>query len=241
MTDWTSFVKCFRLLPYFARLAHRSIDRKAIFYQKSGGLNKAGVLRENYLIELCRGKRVLHFGFLDAPFCEEKITKGQLLHQQLQEVAAFLCGLDIDAQSLELYRKRTGDQINDLLDIQKPLPATEFLAKQYDVVLFPEVLEHLLHPALALGNLREICRLNGGAKLCITTPNAYSVMAFFVSVTGDELVHPDHYFYFSPATLRKLVQDTGFKMEDLQLYASPGFLTSPGLTKHGLIALCSVA
>ena len=241
MTDWTSFFKCFKLLPYFARLAYHPINRNAIFYQKCGDLGARGVLREKYLMEISRGKRVLHFGFLDSPFCEEKLNNGLLIHEQLKKAASFVYGLDIDGEALELYRKKTGDLNNGLLDIQKPLPAADYLANKYDVILFPEVLEHLLHPALALGNLREICLRNPGAKLCITTPNAYSTMAFFIAVTGDELVHPDHYFYFSPTILRKLVRDTGFKMEDLQLYAGEKFINTPGLTKHGLIALCSVA
>lgn len=240
MIDWKTFFKCFKLLPSFARLAYRPIDRNAIFYQRCGSLGERGVLREEYLLKLCRGKRVLHFGFLDSPFAEARIKQGRLIHQQLQPGASFLYGLDIDAASLELYRNLTGDKNNAILDIQQPLPQADFLANRYDVILFPEVLEHLLHPATAMANLRQICRLNPGSQLCITTPNAYSVMAFFTAVAGDELVHPDHYFYFSPTTLRKLVRDTGFQMTELWLYSDERLMGSPGITKHGLVALCTV-
>ncbi len=240
MIDLKTFFKCFKLLPAFARLAYRPVDRNSVFYQRSGSLGGPGVLRDKYLLQLCKGKRVLHFGFTDSPFHKERIEKKQLLHQQLREVASFIYGLDIDAESLALYRSVTGDHDNGILDIQAPLPNADFLANRYDLILFPEVLEHLLHPGLAMENLRQICLLNKGAQLCITTPNAYSVMAFFTAVGGDELVHPDHYFYFSPSTLRKLVRDTGMQMTDLQLYASESLLNSPGLTKHGLIALCTV-
>ena len=241
MIDWKTLCKCFKLLPYFGKLAYRPIDRSAIFYQRCCSLGDRGVRREEYLLKLCRGKRVLHFGFLDAPFAEARIKQSQLLHQQLQPAAGFLYGLDIDAGSLELYRKLTGDENNGLLDIQQPLPQAGFLANRYDVILFPEVLEHLLRPAVAMENLRQICLANPGAQLCITTPNAYSVMGFFTAVAGDELVHPDHYFFFSPTTLQKLIRATGFQMTEMWLYADERLMGSPGITKHGLIALCTVA
>jgi hypothetical protein len=235
-----AFFESFKLLPSFAKLAYHPVDQNSIFYQRCGSLGGPGVLRDVFLLDICRGKRVLHFGFLDSPFCEERTKQGKLIHLQLEKVASFLYGLDIDAGSLELYRNLTGDKNNGILDIQQPLPGGDFLADRYDMILFPEILEHLLHPGVAMANLRQICLRNPGAQLCITTPNAYSVMAFFTALTGDELVHPDHYFYFSPTTLRKLIRDTGFQLTDLRLYAGANLLTSPGLTKHGLIALCTV-
>jgi hypothetical protein len=96
----------------------------------------------------------------------------------------------------------------------------------------------LLHPADALQNLREISRLNNAARLCITTPNAFSITGFFAAAEGNELVHPEHYYYFSPTTLSKLLVDTGFSMVDLRLYSSRELLNSPGITHHGLIAIC---
>jgi hypothetical protein len=140
---------------------------------------------------------------------------------------------------LSQYRQLTNDEDNAILDIQKPLPQAEFLSAGYQIILFGEILEHLLHPASAMANLRQICAMNPVAKLCITVPNAYSVMGFFTALSGDELVHPDHYFYFSPMTLRKLVRDTGFVLEQMYLYGDHVTLACPGITKHGLIALCS--
>jgi hypothetical protein len=55
---------------------------------------------------------------------------------------------------------------------------------------------------------------------------------------GDEIVHPEHYYYFSPATLRKLLQDAGFTVVELALYASRDSALLPGITKNGVIAMC---
>jgi hypothetical protein len=239
MIDFTKLFQALRLAPSFFWLARHVPLPDSPFYQPCGDLARRSVVREKFLIDLCRGKRVLHFGFVDAPFSEDRIRKGLLLHQQLKGAAAWLFGLDIDAAALSTYQQLTGDTNHALLDVTAPLPEADFLGQQYDLILFPEVLEHLLRPAEAMANLRQICLRNPGSRLCVTTPNAYSVMGFFAALSGDELVHPDHYFYFSPTLLKKLLTDTGFAQIELRLYSGPELLGSPGLTKHGLIAVCA--
>jgi 2-polyprenyl-3-methyl-5-hydroxy-6-metoxy-1,4-benzoquinol methylase len=235
------FLDCLRLVPIFARLARRCAGHDPVFLHSLADLNLQGVDRDAFLKELCQGQRVLHFGFVDSPFSAEKAKSGLLLHQKLRAVAKFIYGLDIDAACLEQYRQLTSDYNNSILDIQVPLPQADFLAANYQVILFGEILEHLLHPAAAMANLRLICAQNPGARLCITVPNAYSIMGFFTALSGAELVHPDHYFYFSPVTLRKLIRDTGFELIQMCQYGESVSLASPGITKHGLIALCTAA
>jgi SAM-dependent methyltransferase len=227
-----------RLLPYAARRPFW--DSASVFCHSWAGLADRTVDRERFLIELCRGKRVLHFGFVDAPFSEQRTRDGQLLHLKLKRAAAFLHGTDVDEKSIALYRQITGDLENSVLDIIDPQSDLDAFAKRFDVVLFGEVLEHLANPGLALANLRQICQRNSGAKLCVTTPNAFSLACFLSAIRDYELVHPDHYYYFSPTTLRKLLLDSGFGNIDLFFYASSTLWNSPGLTKHGVIALCEV-
>jgi 2-polyprenyl-3-methyl-5-hydroxy-6-metoxy-1,4-benzoquinol methylase len=228
-----------KLLPYAIRRPFW--DPKSVFCHSLTGLSERTVDRERFLLDLCRGKRVLHFGFVDAPFSEERTKSGQLLHLKLRQTAAYMHGVDIDENSIALYRQITGDMDNSVVDIITPREGLEGLANQFDLILFPEVLEHLINPGLALANLRQLCQLNPGAKLCITTPNAFSVAAFLSAIRDYELVHPDHYFYFSPTTLRKLLTDSGFSNIELLLYSGGYLFKSPGLSKHGVIALCSVA
>jgi hypothetical protein len=227
-----------RLLPFAVRRPFWHPD--SVFCHSWAGLGERTVDREQFLVELCRGKRVLHFGFVDAPFSEERTRTGQLLHFKIKESAAFVHGTDVDEKSIALYRRITGDMHNSVLDIIHPQSDLAAFAKDFDVVLFGEVLEHLINPGLALANLREICERNPGSTLCITTPNAFSVACILSAIRDYELVHPDHYYYFSPTTLRKLLADSGFVNIDLSFYASRTLKDSPGLTKHGVIALCNV-
>ena len=75
----------------------------------------------------------------------------------------------------------------------------------------------------------------------MTVPNAYYAGVWFGALDGDEIVHPDHYYYFSPATLRKLLHDAGFTIVEMALYASRDSAVLPGITKNGVIAMCEVA
>jgi hypothetical protein len=228
-----------RLIPFAIR--QPAWDAKSVFCHSWAGLADRTVDRESFLLELCRGKRVLHFGFVDAPFSENRTKSGQLLHLKIKQSATYAYGADIDDKSIASYRQLTGDNENAVVDIISPQSRLDTLAKEFDIVLFPEVLEHLANPGLALANLKQICKLNAGARLCITTPNAFSIAGLMAALRNYELVHPEHYYYFSPTTLRKLLLDTGFLNIELMLYASSNLINSPGLSKHGLIALCAAS
>jgi 2-polyprenyl-3-methyl-5-hydroxy-6-metoxy-1,4-benzoquinol methylase len=175
---------------------------------------------------------------LDAPFAEEKIRRGSLLHNQLLQKASYLFGVDIDSEVLNLYRQLTGDQQNILYDIQRQGPFPSQLIKQYQIILFPEVLEHLPEPGRAIRNLAKLCQQNPDSQLCLSVPNALSAVGFFSGMQGVELVHPDHYYYFSPYTLKHILLDHGFQQISLYLYSSRNLIDTPGLSKHGIIAVC---
>ena len=226
-----------KALPSLMQISRNLPEAGSPFVQQFQELSHRSVIREEYLLEISSGKNVLHFGFLDSPFSEERIHSGDLLHLKLRSVANRLYGIDSDQRSLERYRHLTGDNNNSVGDIQKD---TEdgIWGDGYDLVLVPEILEHLGNPAGALANLKRLCVTGGRAKLCVTVPNAYYTGSVLRAMDGDEIVHPEHYYYFSPATLRKLLHDTGFTVVELTLYASRDSAILPGITKNGVIAMC---
>jgi len=219
--------------------ALRDQQTSDFFLQQVSCLPDEPVIREDFVLDLTRGRRVLHIGFLDSPFTEANAARGELLHQRITGVASFLYGVDVDADALQVYRRLTGDDANCILDIEKRDQQLSGLGLGFDVILLLEVLEHLHSPAEALQNLRELCLMNPGALACVSAPNAFSAQVFAHAIRGTELVHPDHRYYFSPFTLRKLIEDCGFADVSLRLYASQSFMDCPGITKHGLIATCS--
>lgn len=229
-----------KALPVLMQISRNLPEKDSIFVQQFRELSQRSVNREEYLVDASRGKKVLHFGFLDSPFSEERIRSGELLHLKIKHVASQLYGIDNDRESLERYRQLTGDGNNDIGDAQKDLQH-EIDSRAYDIILFPEILEHLRNPGLALANLKQLCVKGEKVKLCVTVPNAYYAGVLLAALDGNEIVHPEHYYYFSPATLRKLLHDAGFTVVEMVLYASRDTAVLPGITKNGVIAMCEVA
>lgn len=198
--------------------------------------------REALILQHCQGRRVLHFGFLDAPFLKEKLDSNNLLHIKIKEQASFIYGCDIHAESLSAYRSATNDEQNCLLDVQKPerLVSPE-LANNFDLIVFSEILEHLTNPGIALDNLKQIAYKNVGCQLLITVPNAFSTIAFTAALRGVEIVHPEHFTYFSPYTLSQIVIQAGFTVLEL---GTCGGISTPelsGITQPGVYCVCQLS
>lgn len=195
------------------------------------------VEREQRLLSLAQGKRVLHFGFLDSIFLERKLADHSLLHHRLAGVAELLYGVDINAALLEQYRTATGDHHTLIWDIADGCIPQQ-LQQPFDLILFPEVLEHVPNPGLVLDNLAALCR-HTGASLCLTVPNGFDMYAFMAAMHGVELIHPEHCYTFTPYTLRRLLELAGFSLQSLEFY-NFGSGLAPGITKAGMLAVCEL-
>lgn len=200
--------------------------------------------RTSFLLKRLKNKSVLHLGFADAPYTRERAQQNELLHQKLQPVTKELFGLDFDEAAIKLYRDITKDKKNSHFDLQDPtskIPSS--IPSKVDVILLGEILEHLPNPGIAINNLAKISKKTSG-QVVITVPNAFFVGSFAMALEGFEGVHPDHYYYFTPITLKKLLKDNGFKKVELSFYSGSEVdnlgrpLVHPGLTKNGIIAIC---
>jgi hypothetical protein len=230
----------FRLLPFFLKLNILKEPEESIFLHNFKNLSNSSLNREMFIQQISKNKRVLHFGFLDSPFLKEKLEMGNFLHKKIQNHAKLVFGIDIDNESLNYYRELTGDIHNSICNIESEIENINFFKKDYDIILFPEVLEHTKNPLAVLNNLNKILQCNPNSKLILTVPNSFSILGFFYAMQGYENVHPDHYFYFSPYTIERILRDTGFQILEMYLYSSEDFKESPGITKHGVIVVCQV-
>jgi 2-polyprenyl-3-methyl-5-hydroxy-6-metoxy-1,4-benzoquinol methylase len=83
-------------------------------------------------------------------------------------------------------------------------------AGNFDLVLMMDVIEHLTSPKKGLVKANSV--LKPGGLLVIETPNFKSAPS---KILGKEwgLIAPEHHlFYFTPATLRKYLEETGFEI-----------------------------
>ncbi len=83
----------------------------------------------------------------------------------------------------------------------------------FDVVVAAEVLEHLPHPKVDLAEIRRILKPHG--ILWVTVPN-YQNLAIILNRCKFSLnTPPQHINYFTPKTLRTLMQHTGYEVKEM--------------------------
>ena len=155
--------------------------------------------RVDFIFRHCKGKKVLHIGFADAPFTLERIRTGQLLHLHLKSIAAELYGIDSNKNAVSLYRSMTQDEhISDVSAESLP----QELLHSFDIILLGEILEHVKDPHGLIEKLQA--SLRAGQRLLVTVPNYVSADNIAAALHKKESVHADHYWYFSPYTLGKI-------------------------------------
>lgn len=60
--------------------------------------------RDNGILDFCRGKVVLHLGFVDEGIMDERIAAGNWLHEKVAGVARVVVGIDISEVGVEKAR-----------------------------------------------------------------------------------------------------------------------------------------
>ncbi len=156
------------------------------------------------LVAACIGQRVLDLG-----------ASGEL-STRLRAVARGYTGIDKAAGT---------DILGCDLDALSTSPLPQVPC---DIIVCAEVLEHLSNPGMLL---TRIGMQYPTIPLVITVPNAYSSIAARAVRDGQENVNIDHVAWYSPRTLRTLLERAGYVVTQWQWYhGAPG--TAEGLIAH---------
>ena len=149
-----------------------------------------------FIIELLKGKKVLHVGCTDYPIFNPQKN----LHITLAKEIEYLHGLDIDKAGIEEMAKYVSKHL--FSDYSQ-------LTETYDIVLVPEVMEHTLNPGLFLKELMGIKTRD----IVVLVPNMIETVKQNIDKYGwvsssvyAECVHDDHTCFFSPKTLACMVE-----------------------------------
>lgn len=166
-----------------------------------------GVGRMDVFAKFCGGKRVLHVGCADWPITNPATS----LHVALEPHCGQLDGFDIHAEALDALRPYVRGGLHSRL---------EELTGEYDLVLAPEVMEHVPSVEHFLAQLDAIdapCYL-------ISVPDAYQTRErHFDYIKGNqtfvEVVHPDHNCWYTPYTFANTIAKyTGWRMEKMWFF-----------------------
>ncbi|MBK6471039.1 MAG: mannosyltransferase [Betaproteobacteria bacterium] len=178
------------------------------FVQKVNvGRDLIGRSRLDVFAQLCRGKRVLHMGCADWPITDTKTS----LHLALEPHCVRLDGFDIHEEALAALRPHAKGQLFSRL---------EDVTQAYDLILVPEVLEHVPDVAGFLAQLNAI----QAPHIVMTVPDALQCRQRhfdFVEATETvvEIVHPDHNCWYTPYTLSNVIAKyTGWHIDGMWFF-----------------------
>lgn len=150
--------------------------------------------RMNLFEYYCNEKKILHIGCTDYPIFDPQTN----LHIRLSKLTSEIHGLDLDIEGLKVLKQYVD---------QPYFSSVADVTDTYDVVLVPEVIEHVdsVRPFL-----EDIGKINAKTFI-ITAPNAFSPYCRNVNYLRSgqlsvEVVHPDHNCYFSPFTLKNVIE-----------------------------------
>lgn len=172
--------------------------------------------RVPFILDHCRGKRVLHIGCADAPYTAQRLRDDTLLHVAMGRVASELHGIDLSEESVRLLRAHGIPNVT-VVDAEDRSTMERLGQMNFELVVAAEVLEHLSNPGLFLDSLLPVMKETTG--LLITTVNATcAYRTVFTALTGRERNHPEHVAYFSPSTISRLLHLHGYSVEELAFY-----------------------
>lgn len=156
---------------------------------------------------LCGGQRVLHVGCADWPITNPATS----LHVALEPHCARLDGLDPHEEALDALRPHVaGELYSDFGQV----------SHSYDLVLVPEVMEHVPDVAAFLAQLEAV----DAPLFLISVPDAFQCRHRhfdYVAQTATflEAVHPDHNHWYTPYTLANtLAKYSGLKLERMWFF-----------------------
>lgn len=160
--------------------------------------------REAFIVRRCEGRVVLDIG------------ASGMLHEEIVRVASKCYGIDRDDSEGVV-----GINLDDVNSVLPHYPDVE-------LVVCGEVIEHLGNPLQFLRKLRA----NYPCKIIITVPNAFTRAGQrFIRDHWIENVNLDHVAWYSPRTLKTLLERAGMTVSQWAWYRG-----EPGLAE-GIIAV----
>ncbi len=174
------------------------------------------IFRKDKVVNLSKGKSVLHLGFIQHMLYEQQIKNGDWLHNKLDEVASKLVGLDYLKDEVANISEKYGYECyyGDAMKLEDAQ-----ISEKFDVIICGELIEHVENPGLMLNGIKRFMHEN--STLIITTPNPWSLnrmkLILFKNLENKWL-NKEHVSWFSYGTLEQLLDRKGYQEKKYGYY-----------------------
>ncbi len=164
-----------------------------------------------------------------------------LLARRVRPACRYLAGVELDPEAAKEGAPFFDDPVTgDLLEgVSGPWK------EPFDVVVAGDVLEHLPRPEVLLGSLRSLLKPDG--VLLLSLPNVANVTVRLGLLFGRFQYAPrgildrTHLRFFSRATGRALLEESGFRVLSIDTTAMPLELALPALSRPPLAGFARAA
>lgn len=183
-----------------------NLEKDGMIYQRDQ-YAKGGIgftywnYRDKVALAYVTGKRVVDIG------CGEGITLEKLVKLYPEKQ---ITGIDSEQENIDICtEQRLPIQFGTVYNLP-------FAAVTIDSVLFFEVIEHLDDPNKALQEINRV--LKPGGRLILIFPNdlMFMISRFLTGMFKEAFYDSGHVKQWSPATIRKALKSTGFRVVEQQ-------------------------
>lgn len=174
------------------------------------------IYRKEEIMNYCKGKNVLHLGFIQHhDLYEKKIAEHDWLHEKIAQVANRVVGVDYLKNDVDIIVNKYGYEayFADVTNQENMLAIKDVLKEiNIDVIVCGELIEHVDNPGLMLENIKML--MGDETKLIITTPNPWCSNRIRLMQSGHyerEWLNDEHVAWYSFQTLKQLLDRRGFQ------------------------------
>jgi 2-polyprenyl-3-methyl-5-hydroxy-6-metoxy-1,4-benzoquinol methylase len=163
--------------------------------------------RTAYLVELCKGKKILDVGIVEHN--KEAYLADRWLHRHLSNAAHSCLGVDVMKHELEYLKDRDFNVVyHDFCE--SPMPG------EYDVIVCGDVLEHVSNSGSFLSNLNK--SLSSDGILLLSLPNPWYLNCLLKNIWGSHIFvdNADHVAWHDYHTILELGIRCGLSLRSIQ-------------------------
>lgn len=162
------------------------------------------------IVEITKNKNIIHIGCADhLALIEKKIAENKWLHKLLLDNSKKCIGFDINKEAVDFIKNKIGIEDVYALDVCKDEIVLDDKI-EWDYVILGELIEHVPNPVDFLQKIKSV--FDGKVKkILITAPNVCNLRTYKSVKSNIELINTDHYYWFSPYTLARVVNASGYE------------------------------